>query len=84
MKELRPYDLNQLPQQANHKPTPYNLNYAHMKKKQKRYKDVIHWFTALSISKTGAWMLIRSKCHELGLTVPTQDQVVECSNNSKP
>ena len=54
MKELRPYDLNQLPQQAKHKPTLYNLNYAHMKKKQKRYKDVIHGFTALSISKTGA------------------------------
>ena len=47
-----------------------------MKKEQKLYIDAIHGFTAYSISKAGAWMLIRSKCHELGLKVPTQDEII--------
>lgn len=45
--------------------------------KQKLYKDTIHGFTAMAGSKNGAWMLIRSKCKELGLEVPTFDKIVE-------
>lgn len=43
--------------------------------KQKIYKDSLHGFEAKSISKTGAWMLIRNKCHELGLKVPMLNQI---------
>lgn len=44
--------------------------------KQRIYKDSIHGFEAISNSKTGAWMLIRNKCHELGLEVPTLDKII--------
>lgn len=44
--------------------------------KKKIYKDSIHGFEAVSNSKTGAWMLIRNKCHELGLEVPTLDKII--------
>jgi len=47
-----------------------------MKREHNLYRDTIHGFTAYSISKAGAWMLIRSKCHELGLKVPTQDEII--------
>jgi len=43
--------------------------------KQKIYTDSLHGFEAKSNSKTSAWMLIRNKCHELGLEVPTIDKV---------
>ncbi len=43
--------------------------------KQKIYKDSLHGFEAKSNSKTGAWMLIRNKCHELGLQVPMINQI---------
>ena len=43
--------------------------------KQKIYKDSLHGFEAKSNSKTAAWMLIRNKCHELRLEVPTIDKV---------
>lgn len=79
MKEPRPYDLS-LFDRVKHEPTPYNLNINPMKT-PKLYKDKLHGFTAHSLSKTGAWMLIRSKCHELGLQVPTQDQIVKCSKS---
>jgi len=39
------------------------------------YIDDLHGLTAVAISKNGAWQLIRNKCHEMGLTVPTLDQV---------
>lgn len=39
------------------------------------YKDSLHGFEAKSNSKTSAWMLIRNKCHELGLQVPMINQI---------
>lgn len=45
--------------------------------KNKYYKDTIHGFTAYCSSRQGAWMLIRNKCHELKLEVPTLDKIVE-------
>lgn len=45
--------------------------------KEKLYRDTIHGFTALAISKNMAWMLIRVKCHNLNLEVPTIDKIVE-------
>ena len=43
--------------------------------KKQLYKDSLHGFEALASSKTSAWMLIRNKCHELGLEVPTIDKI---------
>jgi len=45
--------------------------------KQKLYRDTIHGFKALASSKNGAWMLIRNKCHQLKLEVPTFDKIEE-------
>lgn len=47
------------------------------KKGYKEYRDTIHGFIALGRGKTMAWMLIRNKCHELKLEVPTLDKIVE-------
>lgn len=47
------------------------------KKGYREFKDTIHGFTALGKSKNTAWMLIRNKCHELNLEVPTMDKIVE-------
>ena len=44
---------------------------------EKIFKDLIHGFTAKSKSKNTAWMLIRNKCHELKLEVPTFDKIIE-------
>lgn len=46
-----------------------------MKPETKMYTDKIHGFIAHSVNRTGAWMLIRIKCHELGLEVPTIDKI---------
>ncbi len=48
-----------------------------MKTNKRLFKDVIYGFKAMSVSKTGAWMLIRSECRLQGLQVPTFDQIVE-------
>lgn len=45
--------------------------------KRKRYKDSVHGFEAEALSITGAWQLIRNKCHELKIDVPTMDKVFE-------
>ena len=43
----------------------------------KHWKDTLHGFTARCKNKNTAWMLIRAKCHELQLQVPTYDQIIE-------
>ena len=45
--------------------------------KDKFWKDTIHGFTAKCKSKSTAWALIRNKCHELKIEVPTFDKIVE-------
>ena len=45
--------------------------------KDKFWKDTIHGFTANCKSKSAAWALIRNKCHELKIEVPTFDKIVE-------
>ena len=45
-------------------------------KKLKLYKDTIHGLTAYAPSASMAWMLIRGKCHELKIEVPTMDKIV--------
>ena len=47
-----------------------------MKTEPKMYMDKIHGFIAHSINRHGAWILIRNKCHELELEVPTIDKIV--------
>jgi hypothetical protein len=44
--------------------------------KKKLYKDSLHGFTAYASSRNMAWMLIRGKCHELKLEVPTFDKIL--------
>lgn len=41
------------------------------------FVDTIHGFRAECRSKSGAWALIRNKCHELGLQVPMMTQIKE-------
>lgn len=41
----------------------------------KIYTDTQHGLQAFASSKTMAWMLIRDKCHELKLKVPTLDKI---------
>ena len=48
----------------------------------KTFRDSIHGFTANSKSPQGAWMLIRNKCHELKLEVPTMDKIYEIDEDS--
>lgn len=48
-----------------------------MKKEPKMYMDKIHGFKVYSVSRTSAWGIIRNKCHELGLEVPTIDEIVK-------
>lgn len=48
--------------------------------KRKLYRDTVHGFTAESLSKTGAWMLIRNACYEKNLSVPTMDKIIEIKN----
>ncbi|MDM1547391.1 hypothetical protein HX096_05890 [Empedobacter falsenii] len=43
--------------------------------KKKIYKDSLHGFEAVTNNKTIAWMLIRDKCRELKLEIPTLDQI---------
>jgi len=43
--------------------------------KQQMYIDPIHGITAVANSKTGAWQLIRNKCYEMNLEVPTFEQI---------
>jgi hypothetical protein len=45
--------------------------------KDKLWKDTIHGFIVKCRSKSMAWALIRNKCHELKLEVPTFDRIVE-------
>ena len=47
------------------------------KNELKSYRDLVHGMMALARSKTGAWMLIRAKCYELNIEVPTYDKIVE-------
>jgi hypothetical protein len=51
--------------------------------KPKLFKDTIHGFTAKSIGKNGAWVLIRAKCKQMGLEVPTFDKIVEVPTHSE-
>lgn len=39
------------------------------------WEDEIYGFTAIASSQTMAWQLIRNKCHEENLKVPTQDKI---------
>lgn len=41
----------------------------------KKYKDTLHGFTAFASSSIMAWALIRNKCHEQKLEVPTLDRI---------
>jgi hypothetical protein len=43
----------------------------------KLYKDLLHGFHARCSNKVEAWGLIRGKCHDEGLEVPTLDMIVE-------
>lgn len=46
-------------------------------KQPRLFKDTLNGFTAQSMSKSGAWMLIRNRCHELKKEVPTLDKIIE-------
>lgn len=48
-----------------------------MEQETKMYTDEIYGFIAHAVNRTGAWMLIRNKCHELDFEVPTIDKIVE-------
>ncbi len=50
----------------------------------KLYKDTIHGLTAVAGSRTTAWMLIRNKCKELGLEVPTIDKIIQVLQEDQP
>lgn len=41
------------------------------------WTDTIHGFIAKCDTRSMAWMLIRNKCHEEGLEVPTLDKIVK-------
>ena len=43
--------------------------------KQNLYKDKIHQIAVVSSNSAMAWALIRNKCHELAIEVPSMDQV---------
>lgn len=47
-----------------------------MKTEQKMYIDKVHGNIVHAKNRTMAWMLIRNKCHELELEVPTIDKIV--------
>lgn len=49
--------------------------------KERLFKDEIHGFTTKCGSEKIAWALIRNKCHDLKLQVPTLDQIVEIKNS---
>ena len=44
---------------------------------KKMYIDQIHGITSVALSKWLAWQLICSKCKDMGLQVPTFEQVRE-------
>jgi hypothetical protein len=44
-------------------------------KKQRLYTDTIYGLKAYATSQSIAWALIRNKCHELKLEVPTMDKI---------
>ncbi|PTX14481.1 hypothetical protein C8N40_111146 [Pontibacter mucosus] len=46
-------------------------------KTDRLWGDTLHGFTAKSRSLAGAWMLIRNKCVEQQLRIPTYNQVKE-------
>lgn len=48
----------------------------------KYYKDTINGILAFAPSRSMAWQLIRNKCHQFRLQVPTIDQVIEVDQNS--
>ncbi|MFB9055064.1 hypothetical protein ACFFVB_18430 [Formosa undariae] len=50
---------------------------------EKTYTDLIHGFKAKCGSPSMAWALIRNKCHELKLEVPTLDKIVEVGIEAK-
>jgi hypothetical protein len=52
-------------------------NWANKNTPVKIWKDLLHGFSAQCKSKNTAWMLIRNKCHELNLEVPTFDNIIE-------
>lgn len=49
--------------------------------KETIWKDTVHGFIAVCKSKTVAWGLIRNKCHELKLEVPTLDKIIQQKPN---
>jgi hypothetical protein len=44
---------------------------------KKYYKDDLHGYTAYASSKQIAWALIRNKCHENRVEIPTLDKIRE-------
>ena len=50
-------------------------------KNNKEFTDEIHGFKVRAISKVAAWMIIRNKCHELNIKVPTIDKIKIIKNN---
>ncbi len=40
------------------------------------YKDELHGFTAAAPSISMAWALIRNKCHQEKIQVPTMDKII--------
>lgn len=46
-----------------------------VKSKRVEWVDTMYGYTANAKSKMAAWMLIRNKCHEMKLEVPTVDQI---------
>ena len=51
--------------------------------KKKYYKDSVYGFIAYASSRSAAWMLIRNKCHELKLEVPTLDKILNEEKNAR-
>lgn len=46
-------------------------------RKERLFKDTLHGFKAKCEFRNTAWMLIRAKCLELKLEVPTFDKIEE-------
>ena len=53
-----------------------DINLIKQKAGEKIWNDTIHGFKAKCKSKSTAWSLIRNKCHELNLEVPTFDKII--------
>lgn len=43
----------------------------------KLYRDIIHGFQAKAQNKSIAWFMIRNKCKELNIIIPSIDKIEE-------